>query len=211
MKTVQYFLQQTDPQLLIDNYLLKYPLELEDFEPTKTVGEIEEAVRHSLADYLKHLISLKAATNNGGLVFYVYHHVDQGVPEPSFALSILDELDQQGVKAPSYSYLYSSHADLMGFFVAENGLTKHYLTELLVDILHEASFFGFHQEELRDADQQPAENAQPLTPVEQRPPLPATDEFSPAEQPLVKQLQSLATRLATESRRQAIEEILGGN
>ena len=38
----------------------------------------------------------------------------------------------------------------MGYYIADSRLTKHYLTELLVYIMYEASFFGFEQEDLQE-------------------------------------------------------------
>nr|WP_147440863.1 DUF6557 family protein [Lactobacillus sp. ESL0230] len=37
----------------------------------------------------------------------------------------------------------------MGYHIADNKLTKYYLTELLTDIMYETSFFGFKQEHLQ--------------------------------------------------------------
>ncbi|WP_270314965.1 hypothetical protein [Ligilactobacillus agilis] len=38
----------------------------------------------------------------------------------------------------------------MGYYIADNRLTEHYLTELLVYIMYEASFLGFEQEDLQE-------------------------------------------------------------
>jgi hypothetical protein len=208
MKTVQSFLQQTDPQLLIDNYLLKYPLELEDFEPTKTVGEVEEETRQRLLDYLKQLKTMEARGNTDGLIFYAYHHVEDGIPEPSFGLSTVNDLVEEGPEAQMFSFTYTLQGNVMGFFVAENQLTTHYLTELLVDIMHELTFFGFQQEELPAAYQHLIDEDHPLTPVEDQQSLPKTDEWTPAEQRIVQQLRAWEKQLAAVSRAAAIEEIV---
>ncbi|WP_295746996.1 DUF6557 family protein [uncultured Limosilactobacillus sp.] len=208
MKTVQSFLQQTDPQLLIDNYLLKYPLELEDFEPTKTVGEVEEEARRQLLDYLQQLKTMEARENTDGLIFYAYHHVEERIPEPSFGLSTVNDLLEEGAEAQMFSFTYTLQGNVMGFFVAENQLTRHYLTELLVEIMHELTFFGFQQEKLPAAYQHLIDEDHPLTPVEDQQPLPATDEWTPAELRIVQQLQAWEKQLATESRAAVIEEIV---
>lgn len=208
MKTVQSFLQKTDPQLLIDTYLLKYPLELADFAPTKMIGEVEEEARQRLLDYLQQLKTMEARENTDGLIFYVYHHVEDGIPEPSFGLSTVNDLVEQGTEAQMFSFTYTLQGNVMGFYVAENQLTTHYLTELLVDIMHELTFFGFQQEELPAAYQHLTDEDHPLTPVEDQQPLPKTDEWTPAEQRIVQQLQAWEKQLAAESRAAVIEEIV---
>lgn len=208
MKTVQELLQQTDRQQLIDNYLLKYPLEVEDFATTKTIGEVEEAARQQLASYLERLAMIEIAERQDPYVFYAYHHVEKGIPAPVFALANLAELQQLGDEAPTYSYLYSSHADIMGFLVAENKLTQHYQAELLVEIMHEAAFFGFQQEDLPSSQQKLASlSSLQLTEADDQP-LPPSDMFSDQEQQLVKQIRDLQSRIADSSQHNAIAEII---
>lgn len=210
MKSVQEILQQTDRQQLIDNYLLKYPLEMEDFEPNQTIGEIEESARQQLTDYLDRLASVDTSKTQSQYLFYAYHHLENGIPQPSFALANLAELQEKGDEAVSYSYIYSSHAEVMSFLVAENCLTQHYQTELLVEIMHEAAFFGFNQEELAAARHQLDQPTEPQK-VVNNDELPITDGFSNAEQALVNEIHELEQKIANSSRHNAIAEILQKN
>ena len=50
----------------------------------------------------------------------------------------------------SYGYNFIEQEKIMGYWVAETALTKYYLEDLMVDILYEASFFGFTQEHLQE-------------------------------------------------------------
>lgn len=213
MKTVQETLKNTDAQLLIDTYLTKYPLDIDDLEPNQTVGEAEQATRQQLAAYLDRLTTLTAQPRRDQWLFYAYHHLENGIAEPSFALSPLSELAAQGEDAQSYSYIYSDQAEVMSFLVAENQLTKRCLTDLLVDIMHEAAFFGFNQEELAAARQRLDEASKEETvefPQEwsELRAMPASDDFSKAEQEIVDQIHQLEVRIATNSRHNAIAEIL---
>lgn len=211
MKSVQEVLQQTDRQQLIDNYLLKYPLEIEEFEPNKTIGEVENAARQQLANYLDRLTSIEINGTPSPYVFYVYHRIENGIPQPQFALANLAELLDKGDEAPVYSYIYSAHAEVMGFGVADNRLTQHYQTELLVDIMHEAAFFGFNQEELATARQQLDDSTGRQEVDLNANDLPDTDEFSSVEQELANEIHELEQKIANSSRHNAIAEILQEN
>ena len=210
MKTVQEVLQQTDRQQLIDNYLIKYPLELEDFEPSKTIGEVEKTVRQQLTQYLVRLENIDVNDQQGQYVFYAYHKLEGEIPVPTFALVDLEELQHRGDGAPTYSYIYSPQADIMGFLVANNSLTNYYKIELLVEIMHEAAFFGFNQEELPAASRNDTKSA--VTQIKNQGDLQLTviDKFSEKEQSLVKQISVLKAKIADSSRHNAVAEILQG-
>lgn len=171
---------------------------------------MEKAARQQLADYLKRLVTIEITERQSPYVFYAYHHVENGIPAPSFALANLTELQHQGDEAPTYSYIYSPHADVMGFLVAENQLTRHYQIELLVEIMHEAAFFGFQQEELSQAHQQLESLPTPHSTGIDDTPLPKVDVFSDAEKLLVKQIHDLQARIACSSKHNAIAEIIQG-
>ena len=64
------------------------------------------------------------------------------MPEPSVNVTPLAELQREGVAAPSYALEWTSQAELLGYYVAENRLTKYYQTDLLVEVLDDACFFG---------------------------------------------------------------------
>ncbi|WP_369931541.1 DUF6557 family protein [Lactobacillus sp. ESL0230] len=56
---------------------------------------------------------------------------------------------EKGGDAQSFDYIMTEQAEVMGYHIADNKLTKYYLTELLTDIMYETSFFGFKQEHLQ--------------------------------------------------------------
>ena len=52
------------------------------------------------------------------------------MPEPSVNVTPLAELQREGVAAPSYALEWTSQAELLGYYIAENRLTKYYQTDL---------------------------------------------------------------------------------
>lgn len=151
MQTVQAAFRQADTEELIDAYLSEYPLRMDDFADEVTIGEAKTFTRIKLRDYLERLrnLPIKAATE-GEHLFYVYHRPKEGIAEAAFALVLLAELKQKRIRAADYAFEFTDQAEIMGYYIADSRLTKHYLTELLVYIMYEASFFGFEQEDLQE-------------------------------------------------------------
>ena len=151
MQTVQAAFRQADTEELIDAYLAEYPLRMDDFADEVTIGEAKAFTRIKLRDYLERLrtLPIKAATE-GEHLFYAYHRPKEGIAEPTFALVLLTELRQKGIRAADYTFEFTDQSEIMGYYIADNRLTKHYLTELLVYIMYETSFFGFEQEDLQE-------------------------------------------------------------
>lgn len=151
MQTVQAAFRQADTEELIDAYLAEYPLRMDDFADEVTIGEAKAFTRIKLREYLERLriLPVKAATE-GEHLFYAYHRPKEGIDEPTFALVLLTELRQKGIRAADYAFEFIDQSEIMGYYIADNRLTKHYLTELLVYIMYEASFFGFEQEDLQE-------------------------------------------------------------
>lgn len=121
------------------------------FADEVTIGEAKAFTRIKLREYLERLRTLPVkATTEGEHLFYAYHRPKEGIAEPTFALVLLTELRQKGIRAADYAFEFTDQSEIMGYYIADNRLTKHYLTELLVYIMYETSFFGFEQEDLQE-------------------------------------------------------------
>lgn len=108
MQTVQAAFRQADTEELIDAYLAEYPLRMDDFADKVTIGEAKAFMRIKLREYLERLRTLpvKAATEDEHL-FYAYHRPKEGIAEPTFALVLLTELRQKGIRAADYAFEFT--------------------------------------------------------------------------------------------------------
>lgn len=141
MKTVQQLFREADAEQLVTAYLEQYPPKLENFDDDVTIGQAREICRSQLLEYIDRLrnVAVKAPADGGCWILYAYHTEKEGITEPAFDLTPLAEMKAKGTDAFSYAYELTDHAEIMGYKVAENHLTKYYQKELLVDVMFEAS------------------------------------------------------------------------
>ena len=83
-------------------------------------------------------------------IFFVHRCIKDDINGQTFQLIFLNELKEKREATQSYGYNFIEQEKIMGYWVAETSLTKYYLEDLMVDILYEASFFGFTQEHLQE-------------------------------------------------------------
>ena len=76
-------------------------------------------------------------------IFFVHRCIKDDINGQTFQLIFLNELKEKREATQSYGYNFIEQEKIMGYWVAETALTKYYLEDLMVDILYEASFFGF--------------------------------------------------------------------
>lgn len=220
MKTVQEVLRETDKEELVERYLNEYPISLQDFDDDVTIGDAKQYARLLIGNYIERLRTLKTKPSDDNCIwiFYVYHYEKDGVEEPSFNLTSLNELRDKGIKAASYAVEWTEQAEILGYYIAENELTNYYLTDLLVDILYEASFFGIEQEDLpkekRELDQaiEEVESGDTKTvtydEMVKELGLGEMDQFSSEEKKYRSKVFEYQQKIADSSNQKAIQEIL---
>lgn len=154
MKRVQECFREADISELIQTYIHKYPLTLSEItDHNVTVAQVKEAQYNLLADYIKRLCSLEIKSSSDGKKHVLFVHkvfCERDVEETS-SLVCLEELQVKGVKAQCYAYNDEAQEIIMGYYVADTPFTREHLTDLLVDVMYEASWHGFHQERLEGA------------------------------------------------------------
>ena len=113
MQTVQAAFRQADTEELIEAYLSEYPLKMDDFNDEVTIGEAKAFTKIKLREYLERLrtLPIKAAAE-GEYLFYVYHRPKEGIAEAAFALVLLTELRQKGIRAADYAFEFTDQAEL---------------------------------------------------------------------------------------------------
>ena len=151
MKTVQEYFIETDANKLINYYLYKHPVKLEDItHDNEKIIDAKNRIRKMLQEYIERLrsIDIEAGEDGKEYILFVHKMQQDGVDEVAGSLVCLQELKEKGLEAETYSYVFDRQAKIMGFKVSNAAYTQKNLVELLADVMHEASFFGFEQQNL---------------------------------------------------------------
>lgn len=150
MKTVQEILNCVDEKKLIDYYLSTYPISINDFDDNITIGDVKKYTTYRLHQYINDLktIQIKSDDNHG--IFFTSRKEDGAGDDIVTSLVFTNDLQKYGNQAESYAFEFSPQAEIMGWLIADNKLTQTCLYDLLVEILYEASFFGYKQEGLQE-------------------------------------------------------------
>lgn len=159
MQTVQSYFRTLDKDKLIGTYLSWYSIRYEDYlhvEETYENGEkvdlsvlpvkrIREAHERSLASFINKMRAIPIEAKNGCTgCLYAYRTFEDGRESEDFDLIFLDE----GPDALPYGVDFCTQGEIAGFLVADNILTQREIYRLMAFVMHEATFFGFDQEDL---------------------------------------------------------------
>ena len=160
MQTVQSYFQTLDKDKLVETYLTCYPICYEDYlyeEVTDDDGEkadlsvlpvkeIREAHECSLASFIDKMRTIPIEAERNGHIgcLFAYRTFDDGRESVDFDLIFLDE----GADALPYGVDFCTQGEIAGFLVADNILTQREIYRLMAFVMHEATFFGFDQEDL---------------------------------------------------------------
>ena len=134
---------------LVDGYLERDPTVIDIMENEKelTAYELLMAMRMRIRKFIEKLSTIEIETTYTPSILYAYENVEDGI-KSYFGLVHIEDLKKIGIEANNYAYEFCSHGEIAGFFVSEDAYTQENLVDLLVDVLYEASFFGFEQEKL---------------------------------------------------------------
>lgn len=152
LKTVQDVLRKLDTEKLVGTYRWHFPIGYEERVELldMTVRDIQERVKAGLRLLIERLRTLPikpSADGQQGLLF-VHRIMKNGSHDRAYELVFIDELLRDGVNCNSYAYEFTEQAEILGFLVADTPLTQRYIYDLIADAMHQASFFGFAQEDL---------------------------------------------------------------
>ena len=153
MKTVQEYFRKADADKLINYYLHKHPVKLEDItQDNEKILDAKNRIRKRLQEYIERLRSMDIEDGEDGKEYILFVHKMQqdGAEEDTASLVCRQELRDKGLEAETYSYVFDRQAKIMGFKVSDAAYTQKNLIELLTDVMYEASFFGFEQQHLEE-------------------------------------------------------------
>lgn len=148
MKTVQDYLRKLDRTELLDTYFSYYPIDWNDQElDDMKLGDIKDYFRGLMNDFISRLIGMKPEkAEYGDCVLYVIYHINNSIPEELFIMNHVKDLLSDPEKAESYAYEFRPHAEIIGYYVADNPVTQHNIYRLIADVLSEMTFFGYGED-----------------------------------------------------------------
>lgn len=161
MKTVQEYLREVDTERLIKEYTQTYPLNIWEIEEENlTIREIEESVQIMLHKYIERLKKMKVRKSADGkqYVFFAYESIEEDFTKNKYSLVCMQEILEKGLEAEDYAYEYTLQDEIMGYLISDVEYTQQNIYGLLVDVLFEASYFGYEQERLAE-EKEDLENA----------------------------------------------------
>lgn len=143
MKTVQECLKELDIEELIDEYLDRDYIRREMIKVMKkkdmTTKELLVRYREAIGEYIEYMRNIPVEHLEEQGLLYVYQILPGLIRDYYWHdLVIIPELREKGVNAEDYSYM------------ADTKLTQEHLLTLMADVLYEASFFGYTQEDIDD-------------------------------------------------------------
>lgn len=160
MKTIQEHLRELKRERLIEDYeyhirdrIIEAYCNVEDSEIADlTLEEIYRRTVKNIAEYVDRLRNLKTAPLEDGKVglLYLYDRITDALDyenKPRCEFVHLDEVLELGDAAENYSYKLCSQEQIMGFLVSDDRYTQNHLYDLAVAVMHEASWFGYADED----------------------------------------------------------------
>lgn len=116
---------------------------LDVYGPNKRTKKTDKKFRKRMKKYIKSLTRMKP--KNSDLVAFVSHTMDlDGVtPKPVFNIKKFNEL-----AGPNYGLEMTPMKEVLAIKIVMTWKTRHYLYELLADMINDLTFFGWQQEGL---------------------------------------------------------------
>ena len=151
MKTVQEVLKELDTEELITAFLERVPITPKVmYESEVSAQELLINVRIQIEQFIDRMrtLPIKKGENTG--LLFAFETIKEFYKENAYALVHIEELKEKGLEAESYAYEFTDQEEIAGFLVSDTKRTQKDLIGLMVDVLFEASFFGFKQERLNE-------------------------------------------------------------
>ena len=172
MKTVKQYLTELDADKLVETYFGKrsksladyyYDAKLEEeddedseyYENIKNMSVMEFAenkikLLHEYIDYLKTLVITESEDGKQGIIYAYrcldgYYSLHESV---CTEMVLLEELLENPDGCENYGYIFTKFSEILSFFVADNKYTQENIYDVIADVLWNASYMGYRQEDL---------------------------------------------------------------
>lgn len=150
MKTVQEWIRETDIEKLADVYFYEYPIEYErHINSEKTVAEIKDTYRKRFYEFIEQLKSIepKALSDDERGIFFCHKAYGRNMKNPETVLCLESEILACDIPQ-TYSWILTDFNEIMGYYIAETETTIKNINDVLAQIIHEMTFFGYSQEDI---------------------------------------------------------------
>ena len=154
MKTIQQVLRETDHKSIESAYFYEHPINLWEVKNLDdiSIGEFNKHISDRFQEFLNKLceMDIKKYRLKQGILFVYKSQTDDTLLGTSVGLIHADELIETDniSDLSTYAYEFTEQKEALSFLVADNKLTQDNLMDVIVDFLHEISFFGYDQESL---------------------------------------------------------------
>ena len=154
MKTIQQILKETNHKSIESAYFYDHPINLWEVRNLDdiSIGEFNKRISNRFQDFLNKLCEMDIKKNRlkQGILFVYKSQTDDIMLGKSVGLIHADELIETDniSNLSTYAYEFTEQKEALSFLVADNKLTQDNLMDVIVDFLHEISFFGYNQESL---------------------------------------------------------------
>jgi len=154
MKTIQQVLRETDHKSIESAYFFEHPINLWEVKNLDdiSIGEFNKHISDRFQEFLNKLceMDIKKYRLKQGILFVYKSQTDDTLLGTSVGLIHADELIETDniSDLSTYAYEFTEQKEALSFLVADNKLTQDNLMDVIVDFLHEISFFGYNQESL---------------------------------------------------------------
>ena len=153
MKTLMQILKSIDGKKLLSAYIKvdKPMIKIMDLEEID--GEIYSNIKNGYKvawhEFYKAVLSLKPKTREIGKrgIIIGIKTVDHAIYHE---LVFEDEVIQYGEKAKGYGYSLVDWEEVVGYCVAETRYTRKYIYEIMAQVLHNMSFWGYTKEKIKE-------------------------------------------------------------
>lgn len=150
MKTVHEYLCEIDSEELANQYMADFPPDDLEWLSHKDmlIGEYYDHRKQAIRTFIDKLRSIKPCQSEDGetKIFIAYRVIEDFCKDVDFSMVYEKELKEDLSNVKFYSCILVPHEEILGYYVANNKLTQHYLHKLLSFLIHEALIIGFEQE-----------------------------------------------------------------
>ena len=178
MKTVHEYLCEIDSEELANQYMVDFPPDDLEWLSHKDmlIGEYYDHRKQAIRTFVDKLRSIKPCQSEDGetKIFIAYRVIEDFCKDVDFSMVYEKELKEDLSNVKFYSCILVPHEEILGYYVANNKLTQHYLHKLLSFLIHEALIIGFEQERreeiirsLEEAEEQAKNHPESLLSMEE--------------------------------------------
>lgn len=229
MKTVHEYLCEIDSEELANQYMADFPPDDLEWLSHKDmlIGEYYDHRKQAIRTFVDKLRSIKPCQSEDGetKIFIAYRVIEDFCKDVDFSMVYEKELKEDLSNVKFYSCILVPHEEILGYYVANNKLTQHYLHKLLSFLIHEALIIGFEQERreeiirsLEEAEEQAKNHPESVLSMEEVDQMlheefgyiPDTDKETDEEEELRGKAGEAQMKYSDFSKKMELEELLRG-